>query len=297
MDGGLTNQGWKDSGDSIFHADGRFPQGPVALVEVQGYAFAAYRALAMLSRLRGDPDGQARWEDRAEHVRVQVETRFWMEDLGTYGIAIDGAGELCRVRASNPGHLLFVGLPTPGRASQVTEQLLSAPFDSGWGIRTLATGEARFNPMSYHNGSVWPHDTAICTMGIARYGERDGVVRMTSELFETGNYFGMRMPELFCGFPRQAGEPPVAYPVACLPQAWSAGSVFMMLQACLGLQVDGLTGVVTVSEPRLPIGIDHLRVEGLRVGPDRLTLVFDRDGRRVAVHAEGATRTRLRVRP
>jgi len=293
---GLANQGWKDSEDSVFHADGRFPRGPIALVEVQGYAFAAYRALAMLCGLRGDPDGRARWEDRAEHVRIQVETRFWIEEMGTYGIAVDGAGELCRVRASNPGHLLFVGLPTPERARKVTAQLLSAPFDSGWGIRTLATGEARFNPMSYHNGSVWPHDTALCTMGLARYGERDGVVRMTSELFETGNYFGMRMPELFCGFPRRPGEPPVAYPVACLPQAWSAGSVFMMLQACLGLHVDGLKGLVTVTEPRLPIGIDHLRVEGLRVGSDRLTLLFDRDGRRVDVHAEGAARTTLEVR-
>jgi glycogen debranching enzyme len=293
---GLANQGWKDSEDSVFHADGRFPRGPIALVEVQGYAFAAYRALAMLSRLRGDCDSQARWEERAEHVRRQVESRFWMEDLGTYGIAIDGQGELCRVRSSNPGHLLFVGLPSPDRARKVANQLLSPPFDSGWGIRTLATGEARFNPMSYHNGSIWPHDTAVCTMGLARYGERDGVVRMTSELFETGNHFGMRMPELFCGFPRQPGEAPVAYPVACLPQAWSAGAVFMMLQACIGVHVDGLNGVVSVREPRLPIGIDHLRVEGLRVGSDRLNLLFDRDGRRVAVRAEGASRTKLRVR-
>jgi glycogen debranching enzyme len=179
----------------------------------------------------------------------------------------------------------------------VTEHLLSPGFDSGWGIRTLATGEARFNPMSYHNGSVWPHDTALCTMGMARYGERDGVVRMTSELFETGNHFEMRMPELFCGFPRHAGESPVAYPVACLPQAWSAGSVFMMLQACLGLRVDGLGGGIEILDPRLPIGIDRLRLEGLRVGEESVNLLFEREGRRVAVHAEGRAKTPVRVRP
>ncbi|HEY3694945.1 amylo-alpha-1,6-glucosidase [Phenylobacterium sp.] len=292
---GLANQGWKDSEDSVFHADGRFPQGPIALVEVQGYAFAAYRALAKLCGLRGEDEAQARWEDRASHVREQVEERFWMEDVGFYGIAIDGAGELCRVRSSNPGHLLFTGLPSPERARKVTEQLLSGGFDSGWGIRTLATGEARFNPMSYHNGSVWPHDTAVCTMGMARYGERDGVVRMTSELFETGNNFEMRMPELFCGFPRHAGETPVAYPVACLPQAWAAGSVFMMLQACLGLRIDGLKGEIEIIDPRLPIGIDRLQVQGLRVGKKMIDLRFERDGRHIAVESDGA-RVPIRIR-
>ncbi len=149
--------------------------------------------------------------------------------------------------------------------------------------------------MSYHNGSVWPHDTALCVLGMARYGERDGVVRMTSELFETANHGGMRMPELFCGFPRFPGEPPVAYPVACLPQAWSAGAPFMMLQACLGLQVDGLNGVVHVYDPRLPIGIDRLAIEGLRVGGEVLDLVFVREEGRVVVHELGTRRVEVRV--
>ena len=149
--------------------------------------------------------------------------------------------------------------------------------------------------MSYHNGSVWPHDTAICAMGLSRYGERDGVVRLTSELFEAATSFGMRLPELFCGFPRFAGEPPVGYPVACLPQAWAAGSVFMLLQACLGLTVDGMAGEVAIVDPRLPIGIDRLWIEGLRVGGEKLDLRFENMGDRVAVTAKGRPKTPIRL--
>lgn len=295
-DSGLANQGWKDSEDSVFHADGRFPNGPIALVEVQGYAFAAYRAMAKLGHQRGDQDNAARWAAKAEQIREAVERRFWMEDLGFYGIAIDGAGELCRVRTSNPGHLLFSGLPSPERARKVAQHLTSAAFDSGWGVRTLATGEPRFNPMSYHNGSVWPHDTAICALGLSRYGDRDGVVSLTSGLFETANTFEMRLPELFCGFPRMAGEPPVAYPVACLPQAWAAGSIFMVLQACLGITVDGWNREIRITDPRLPIGIDRLSVEGLRVGGEKVDLLFERAGRRVDVQARSVTGIPVRVR-
>ena len=292
---GLANQGWKDSEDSVFHADGRFPRGPIALVEVQGYAFAAYRAMAKLAHQRGDQDNAARWAARAEQIRDAVERRFWMEDLGYYGIAIDGEGELCRVLSSNPGHLLFSGLPSPARARKVAQRLLSASFDTGWGLRTLAVGEPRFNPMSYHNGSVWPHDTAVCALGLARYGERDGVLSLTSGLFETANTFEMRLPELFCGFPRLAGEPPVAYPVACLPQAWAAGSVFMMLQACLGVNVDGWNREVRVSDPRLPNGVDWLTVDGLRIGDEKVDLGFERSGRRVDVQGRGRTGIPVRV--
>ena len=280
-DTGLANQGWKDSQDSVFHADGSFPAGPIALVEVQGYAFAAYRAMASLAERRGDPDTSGRWRLRAEEIRAAVEERFWMEDEGLYGIAIDGHGQLCRVRASNPGHLLFCGLPSLDRAKRVCRQLMSAPFQSGWGVRTLAVGEARYNPMSYHNGSVWPHDTALCVAGMARYGERDGVIEMLSEMFETAVSFEMRLPELFCGFPRAPGEPPVAYPVACLPQAWAAGSIFMLLQACLGVSIDGWNGEITIDHPHLPIGIDSLRIEYLRVGSSMAHLLFQHAGERV----------------
>lgn len=278
---GLANQGWKDSQDSVFHADGRFATGPVALVEVQGYAFAAYRAMAALCKRRGEGHAAPGWTAKAEHIRETVERRFWMEEEGFYAIAVDGDGELCRVLSSNPGHLLFTGLAVPDRARRVAERLLSRPFSSGWGVRTLAVGEARFNPMSYHNGSVWPHDTAIATLGLSHYGERDGVVALMAAMFETADGFEMRLPELFCGFLRNPGEPPVAYPVACLPQAWAAGSVFMMLQACLGLTV--AADQVTIVDPRLPIGIDRLWIDALQVGEHVVSLAFERLHDRIIV--------------
>ncbi len=295
MDGGLTNQGWKDSGDSIFHADGRFPEGPVALVEVQGYAYAAYRTMAALTARRGDADAAEQWSRRAAALRGVVEARFWMEDEGFYGIALDGQNELCRVEGSNPGHLLFTGLPHADRAERVARRLFSSGFFSGWGLRTLATDQPRFNPMSYHNGSVWPHDTAVAALGLSYYGERDGVVKLTAALFEVATQLDMRLPELFCGFPRAAGEAPVAYPVACLPQAWAAGAVFMLLQACLGLSIVGETAEVEIRNPALPVGIDRLSVIGLEVGDGAIDLVFERQGSRVAVHSNSRG-PRLRVR-
>ena len=282
---GLANQGWKDSGDSVFHADGRTPPGPIALVEVQGYAYAAFRAMARFTAERGDARAATDWTQRAEDLREAVERLFWMEDEGFYGMALDGDGRLCRVLASNPGHLLFCGLPEPRRARRVAERLMSPEFASGWGLRTLAAGQPRYNPMSYHNGSIWPHDTALCAMGLARYGERDGVVRLISTLFETAVELEMRLPELYCGFHRSAGEPAVPYPVACIPQAWAAGSVFMMLQACLGLRIDGAAGEFEVHDPRLPIGIDCITVEGLQVGATCVSLRFERDGAHVRVRS------------
>jgi glycogen debranching enzyme len=295
MDGGLVNQGWKDSGDSIFHGDGRFPQGPVALVEVQGYAFAAYRTMASLAARRGDAAGAERWSARAQHLRKVVEERFWMPEVGYYGIALDGQNELCRVMTSNPGHLLFTGLPHADRAQLVGERLFSSDFFSGWGLRTLAVHEPRYNPMSYHNGSVWPHDTALSALGLSYYGERAGVVKLTSAMFECATQLEMRLPELYCGFPRAAGEQPVAYPVACLPQAWAAGSVFMLLQACLGLSIDSEGAQVEVRDPALPVGIDRLSINGLRIGDGGIDLTFERQGNRVAVHSNSRGPS-LRVR-
>lgn len=295
MDGGLTNQGWKDSGDSIFHADGRFPQGPVALVEVQGYAYAAYRTMAALTARRGDSDAAERWGGRAAALRKVVEDRFWMPEHGFYGIALDGHNELCRVVSSNPGHLLFTGLPRADRAEKVARQLFSSDLFSGWGLRTLAIEQQRFNPMSYHNGSVWPHDTALAALGLSYYGERAGVVKLTGAMFEAATQLDMRLPELFCGFPRAAGEPPVAYPVACLPQAWAAGSVFMLLQACLGLSISGEGAEVEIRDPHLPVGIDRLAVTDLQVADGGIDLTFERQDGRIAVHSNSRG-PRLRVR-
>ena len=285
--GGLANQGWKDSEDSVFHADGRPPAGPIALVEVQGYAYAAFQTMAMLAGRRGDAATATGWRERARRLRTAVEREFWDESLGFYVLARDGRGAPCRVRASNAGHLLYAGLPSPERARKVAQMLDSRAFDGGWGIRTLAGDQPRFNPMSYHNGSVWPHDVALCAAGMARYGARDGTVRLLAELFEAATHFGMRLPELFCGFLRQPGEPPIAYPVACLPQAWSAGAVFMLLQACLGLRVDAWRGEVTIDRPQLPMGVDRLQVGGLDVGGRTVGLVFERVGGRVLVDRSG----------
>jgi glycogen debranching enzyme len=292
---GLANQGWKDSHDSIFHADGSFPQGPIAVVEVQGYVFAALRAMAMLAQRRGEPDAAAQWLKRAGALRAAVEARFWMEERGFYGIAIDGKGELCRVAASNPGHLLYVGLPTRSRALTVARQLLSPQFNSGWGIRTLAEGEARFNPMSYHNGSVWPHDTALCAAGLARYGERDGAVRLLGDSFDAALHFGLRLPELYCGFARKPDEPPVSYPVACLPQAWSSGAVFMLLKACLGLRINGLEREIYVDRPALPQGIDRIAITGIALGEARIDLVFQRLDDRIVAFCDGDSSGTVRV--
>lgn len=279
---GLSNQGWKDSEDSIFHRDGRFPKGPVALLEVQGYAFAAWEAMADMARLVGD-ERQAEWATRAGEVRELVEDRFWMEDEQFYAIALDGDGQQCRSIGSNAGHLLFTGLPSRERARAVTKRMLGAEFRSGWGLRTLATGQARFNPMSYHNGSVWPHDTAMAAAGMAQYGERRAVALLLGEIYAAATHFHMRLPELFCGFERNPGEPPIAYPVACLPQAWAAGSVFLMLQAALGVRIDAIEGVVEIDRPLLPSGIDRLNITRLQIGDGEADLTFQQMGTHTVV--------------
>jgi glycogen debranching enzyme len=280
---GLLNQGWKDSHDSIFHADGRIPDGPIALVEVQGYAYAAYNGLGALAKRRGDRRVAERWRARAEQFRVAVEKRFWMEDKRFYGIAIDGDGQLCRIRASNAGHLLFVGLPTKERGGSVARQLAGGEFATGWGLRTLASDQIHYNPMSYHNGSVWPHDTAICIAGLKRYGAIDTVVHLLSSMFEAAAHFDMRLPELFCGFARASAESPVAYPVACLPQAWAAASTFGILQACLGVTVDGVKGELRVNNPRLPAGLNDVEVREIALGRTIASIVFREIGGSVTV--------------
>lgn len=280
---GLVNQGWKDSQDSIFHADGRIPQGPIAVVEVQGYAYAALNAMADLAEGRSERERGAAWRARAKTLRIAIEQRFWVPRINSYAIALDGAGRPCEVQASNAGHLLFCGVPSRERAAIVAEQLSSAGACSGWGIRTLAQGQARFNPMSYHNGSIWPHDTAICAAGMARYGNRLHVLRILSEVFEAASHFNMRLPELYCGFARIEGQGPAPYPVACLPQAWASGAVFMLLQAALGIRIDGTRKEVRIERPVLPIGIETLTIRNLPVGAERIDLTFHRMGDEVVV--------------
>ena len=273
---GLSNQGWKDSQDSVFHADGRFPDGPIALVEVQAYACAAFDTMAHFAATRGLPDDAARYAMRAATLRERVETLYWMPEESFYGIALDGKGELCRVLTSNAGHLLAFGLPSRERGIAVAKHMESTLFHTGWGVRTLAAGQPHFNPMSYHNGSVWPHDTALCARGLARYGDKSGAVRLLEALFEAAVHFEMRLPELFCGFTRRRGEPPTSYPVACLPQAWAAGSPFMMLEACLGITIHAANREIRIEQPALPAGIDWLEISNLAVGDRTVQIRFQR---------------------
>jgi glycogen debranching enzyme len=263
---GLLHQGWKDSDDAVFHADGTLAQGPVAPCEVQGYVYAARRAGATLAALLGRPEQAAALAEQAESLRERFEAAFWCEELSTYALALDGDKRPCRVRTSNAGQCLFTGIASPGRARRVARTLLTPESFSGWGVRTVASTEALYNPMSYHNGSVWPHDNALIARGLARYGLGGLALQILTGLFEAGMYFDLhRMPELFCGFAQQPGEGPVLYPVACAPQAWSAASVFLLLQACLGLEISGPERQIAFTDPHLPASLGELRVHNLEV--------------------------------
>jgi glycogen debranching enzyme len=282
---GLSSQGWKDSADSISHAGGELATGPIALCEVQGYVYAARRAGAALADALGRPDRAAQLRAQAEQLRSQFERAFWCEDLGSYALALDGDKRPCAVRASNAGHCLWSGIASRDRARRVVETLLDERSFSGWGIRTLDAAEARYNPLSYHNGSVWPHDNALIAMGMARYGHKHACARVTAGLYEAALHFDLhRMPELFCGFRARPHEGPTLYPVACAPQSWAAGSVFLLLQACLGLDIDALHAQIVLDAPILPHGLDRLAIDNLQVGHARVDLVIERHPHDVGVY-------------
>ena len=275
---GLANQGWKDSWDSVPHADGTLAKGPIALCEVQAYAYAAFLAGARIARALGLPPGRAgALEKRAAVLRERFEAAFWCEDLGTYALALDGAKRPCRVRSSNAGHVLLGGIAAPDRAAAVARQLLGGSFYSGWGIRTLAAAEARYNPMSYHNGSVWPHDNALIGLGLARYGLCAEAARVLEGLAAAAGRLDLRrLPELFCGFPRRGGQGPTAYPVACAPQAWAAAAPIGLLGACLGLGFDPAARIVRLERPVLPTGLDRVTLRGLALGGERIDVSLRR---------------------
>jgi glycogen debranching enzyme len=274
---GLLHQGWKDDDDAISHADGSPAVGAIALCEVQGYVYAARRAAAGVARALGRRERADDLARQAEALREQFESAFWCEELGTYALALDGDKRPCRVRSSNAGHCLFAGIAEPARAARVARALMATGSFSGWGVRTLDAGEARFNPMAYHNGSVWPHDNALIAYGFCRYGMQELAARLLTSLFEAGTHFDLhRMPELFCGFAREAGEGPTLYPVACAPQAWAAASVFMLLQSCLGLWVSGVERRVWFSRPRLPAFLREVRISNLAVAGATVDLLLVR---------------------
>jgi glycogen debranching enzyme len=274
---GLVQQGWKDSHDSVSRSDGSIVDGAVALCEVQGYVYAARRAAAELARVLGYTERAVRLDEQAEAIREQFQRAFWCEHLGTYALALDGEKRPCEVRASNAGHCLWSGIASPQHAAAVVDTLLDEYSFSGWGVRTLDARELRYNPMSYHNGSVWPHDNAILAMGMSRYGAKRGCSMILSALFDASQHVDLqRMPELFCGFRQRTHEGPTLYPVACAPQAWAAGAVFLLLQACLGLDIDTPSARITFDHPLLPASLDSLAIHDLRVGPARLDLLVER---------------------
>ncbi|MEX2263205.1 MAG: amylo-alpha-1,6-glucosidase [Bryobacteraceae bacterium] len=284
---GLSQQGWKDSPDSVFHADGTLAEGPVALCEVQGYVYAAKLWAAELAGLMGFYERAQALRGEAGRLKERFEAAFWCEDLGTYAIALDGEKKPCRVRTSNAGHVLYSRIADAAHARIVAEGLTGEDFFCGWGIRTVAQTEARYNPMAYHNGSVWPHDNALIAAGFAHYGMKKLASKVLDGLFDASTYVDLhRLPELFCGFPRRYGKGPTLYPVACSPQAWAAGAVFQLLEASLGITVDATQNHVVFAHPVLPDTVQRLRISNLVIGDSSLDLSLHRYPNVVAVTVE-----------
>ncbi len=276
---GLANQGWKDSRDSIFHADGALATGPIALCEVQAYVYAAKQGAAMLARMLGEHARADELAEAAATLRQRFEQTFWCEDLGVYAIALDGAKKPCRVRTSNAGQVLFSGIASADRAAHLAETLMTPEMFSGWGVRTLASDAPRFNPMSYHNGSVWPHDNALIALGLGRYGFKRAAAGIFGGLFDASCHMDlMRIPELFCGFPRRRGTAPTLYPVACQPQAWASGAPFALLEACLGIVCDHERREVRFHNPLLPRFLEEIRIRNLCLDGASVDLRLRRSG-------------------
>jgi glycogen debranching enzyme len=272
-----VQQGWKDSQDSVFHEDGTLAEQPIALCEVQGYVYEAKQQAAGIAEALGRADRADRLRHEAEQLRAVFEDKFWCEDLSTYALALDGRKRPCRVRTSNAGHCLFSGIASPARARRVAEMLVGQDMCSGWGVRTLAPTESRYNPMSYHNGSVWPHDNGLIAAGFSRYGFDDLTIIPFAGLFDAGVMMDSnRLPELFCGFHRRNGEGPTMYPVACSPQAWASGVVFQFIQACLRLSVDSDQQRLSIHRSILPPFLAYLKLLNIELPFGSIDLLFER---------------------
>jgi glycogen debranching enzyme len=281
---GLEHQGWKDSQDAIMHADGEAARAPIAVVEAQGYQFAALRAAARVADGLGHAEAARRCRERASRLRERFETRFWLPEQEFYALALDGDDAPCRVISSNPGHCLWSGIVSPSRAEAVARRLLADDMFTGWGIRTLSSRERLYNPMSYHNGSVWPHDTTLAAVGMARYGLVEPFMTLATALFQAVYHVdGARLPELFCGFPRAFDHGPTRYPVACSPQAWAAGVVFHLVSGMLGFEADAAENRLTLHRPSLPAWLGWLEIRGLRLAKSRLDLRITRGREGAAV--------------
>ncbi len=281
---GLVNQGWKDSHDAVFHSDGTMAKPPIALCEVQAYAYAAWLGAGRLAARLGEAGEAARLRTAAERLRERFEAAFWSETIGTYALALDGDKRRCEVVTSNVGHVLYCGLASQERAAASVRRLMEASTFSGWGVRTLSEGTARYNPMSYHNGSVWPHDSAIVAAGFARYGFKAEAAQLTAGLMEACEQMDLaRLPELFCGFPREPGAAPTLYPVACSPQAWASAAIYSLLQSCFGLRIEAKAGRVVLANPTLPAVLDRILIQKLEIGGHHVDLSLERRHQGVTV--------------
>jgi glycogen debranching enzyme len=270
---GLANQGWKDSHDSISHENGELASFPIALCEVQGYAYDAKVQAAYMADRMGQPMLADKLRKEANRLKEHFNQVFWDEELGTYVLALDGDKKPCRVISSNAGHTLFSGIATEERAKKTTDVLMRDDMFTGWGTRTLSSKSARYNPMSYHNGSVWPHDTALIAYGMSRYGHSHEALRLTQGLFDASLFIELqRLPELFCGFPFRRGEAPTSYPVACSPQAWSVAAVFLLMQSCLRITIDAFEKKMTFHQPALPEYLKEVKISGLKFGDEEFAL-------------------------
>ncbi len=279
-DRGLLHQGWKDSSDAISFASGRLADPPIALCEVQGYVYAAYRARSRLAEELGDGEGARRFAQKAEHLKRAFNEAFWVGERGWFALGLDADKQQIDALASNMGHCLWTGIIDADKAPQVVRHLLSPAMFSGWGIRTLASSMGAFNPLGYHNGSVWPHDTAIAVAGLIRYGFVEEAQAVTMGLISAAERFGGRLPELFCGFDRSEFEVPVAYPTSCSPQAWAAAGIFLVLRALLGFEPEMPHRELSIA-PNLPSELGVLRIENIPLGDDRLSI--EASGREVVV--------------
>jgi len=277
---GLVNQGWKDSFDAITFASGQIAEPPIALAEVQGYVYAAYLARAHFARERGETEAALHWTDKARTLRREFNRAFWLPDRGYFAIGLDGEKRPIDSLASNMGHCLWTGIVDRDKAEPVAEHLTSRQMFSGFGIRTLAADMGAYNPMSYHNGSVWPHDNAICAAGLMRYGFVPQAQQVATGILEAADRFGHRLPELFCGFDRGDFAAPVSYPTSCSPQAWAAAAPFLLLRTLLRFDPAVPAGKVWCA-PQVPERLLPLRVEALHIGEHRVSVDVSRAGWRI----------------
>ena len=282
---GLAQQGWKDSQDSVFHADGTLAEPPIALSEVQGYVYAARQQAAELAEAIGRPEQAASLRAQASRLRDQFENAFWCGEISAYALALDGQKRQCQVRTSNAAQCLFTGIASPAHACTTAQTMLQDDMFTGWGIRTVSSAARRYNPMSYHNGSVWPHDNALIAWGMGRYGLGECVGRVFTGLFDAAIFVELhRLPELFCGFARRPGEGPTLYPVACSPQAWAAASVFMLLGACLGISISAAPPQIHFQRAFLPESVPEIQITNLKVGNAAVDLAVSRYKQNVSIN-------------